>query len=280
MNPQHANNFLISKQNRNYIGVVCLFSLMLLTIAVDFAYARSQNSSFYFSESLLFSSFWLLFLPLLNIQLRTLKKITIVNYGILVSVLLIILHLLAYPAMVWLLSSLFYDHTFPYAQTLRFGFTEHFIKLIILYSLPLPVMLLYNKIYLKSLVSPEKVESITTNFPTSLIVSDNNNQKTLLDIKEIIYFSANSPYINIHHPVKKYLHSETLKSLASRLDRSTFVRIHKSYIVNISKVDSFTSRQNGDYDLTLSDGTTLRVSRNYAAAFKAALGSSPRLTVK
>ena len=279
MNLQHANRFLISKQYRNNIGLVCLFSLILITIGIDFVYARSQNSSFYFSESLLFSSFWILFIPLLNIQLRTSKRTKNVYCGMAISILLITVHLLVYPAMIWLLSGVFYEHTFPYMQTLRFGFTEYFIKLVILYSVPIPVMVLYNNIYLKNLVSPEKVESISTNFLTSLIVSDIHNQKIVLDTKEIFYFSANSPYINIHHQSKKYLHSETLRSLESRLDTTMFVRIHRSYIVNISKVNSYTSRQNGDYDLMLSDGTKLRLSRNYAAAFKVALENYPRLTI-
>lgn len=199
--------------------------------------------------------------------------------GIVISVMMIILHLFAYPAMVWLLSEIFYYHTFSYVQTLRFGFTEYFIKLVILYSVPIPVMMLYNNIYLKNLVSPEKVESISTNLLTSLIVSDIHNQKIVLDTKEIFYFCANSPYINIHQESKKYLHSETLRSLESRLDTTRFVRIHRSYIVNISKVNSYTSRQNGDYDLMLSDGTKLRLSRNYAAAFKVALENYPRLTI-
>lgn len=74
MNLQHANRFLISKQYRNNIGFVCLFSFILITIGIDFVYARFQNSSFYFSESLLFSSFWILFIPLLNIQLKITKE--------------------------------------------------------------------------------------------------------------------------------------------------------------------------------------------------------------
>ncbi|MGH9949634.1 MAG: LytR/AlgR family response regulator transcription factor, partial [Pyrinomonadaceae bacterium] len=67
---------------------------------------------------------------------------------------------------------------------------------------------------------------------------------------------------------KRYLHNETLKSILETLDNETFVRIHKSLIVNISNVRSYKSRLNGDYDLTVADGTSLRLSRTYAATFK------------
>ena len=191
---------------------------------------------------------------------------------------MIIIHLLAYPAMVWLFSELFFGHTFPYVQSFNFGLTEHFIKLVILYGLPMPIMVLYHNIYSKKAV-PEKERPTSTNFITSLIVSDSSNRKIVIDTKEIFYFSANSPYINIHHQRKKYLQTGTLRSLENSLDVTLFIRIHRSCIVNISKVDSYTSRQNGDYDLKLSDGTPLRVSRNYAASFKAALDIFSRLTI-
>lgn len=53
-----------------------------------------------------------------------------------------------------------------------------------------------------------------------------------------------------------------------KLDTRTFVRVHKSTIVNLEKVSSFKSRLNGDYDLLLKNGTIVRLSRTYAANFK------------
>jgi two-component system LytT family response regulator len=52
---------------------------------------------------------------------------------------------------------------------------------------------------------------------------------------------------------------------------SRFVRIHRSTIVNIQSVSKWTSRGNGDYDLLMSEGTLLRLSRNYAQAFREAM---------
>lgn len=183
---------------------------------------------------------------------------------------MIIVHLFAYPAMVWLLSKAFYYHTFSYTQTFNYGLTEYLITLVILYSVPLPVLVLNNNFYLQKTGPSETERKPITNFLTSLIVSDCSNQKIVLNIKDVCFFAANSPYINIHLQRKKYLVAGTLKSLETSLDTARFIRVHRSFIVNISKVASYKSRQNGDYDLLLSDGTKLRVSRNYAASFKGA----------
>ena len=277
MTTNQAYHILENKQQRNIFVLACLLLLTLLTIGSDFLFSQIQNTSFYISESLLFGSFWLLFFPLLNIQFDLIKRSKKISAGILIAFMMITIHLFAYPFMVLFLSKIFYNHTFPYWQTFNFQLTEHFIKLIIIYFLPLPIILIYeNKLLRKQVV--KKIELSKQNFITSLIVSDANNKKIVINTNEILYFSANSPYINIHHPVKRYLYSDTLKSLQIQLDNDQFIRIHKSYIVNISKVISYQSRLNGDYDLLLSDNTTLRVSRNYAATFKSAFEPQHRLT--
>jgi DNA-binding LytR/AlgR family response regulator len=71
-----------------------------------------------------------------------------------------------------------------------------------------------------------------------------------------------------------------LKSLENQLDKKQFIRIHKSHIINLQKIISYQSRQNGDYDVTLSDGTVLRVSRNYAKDFKSKAEQHTHLTTK
>lgn len=277
MTTNQAYQILENKQQRNIFVIACLLLLTLLTIGLDFLFSQIQNTSFYISESLLFGSFWLLFFPLLNIQFDLTKRSKKISVGIFIASVMITIHLFAYPVMVLFLSKFFYNHTFPYWQTFNFQLTEHFIKLIIIYFLPLPIILIYqNKLLKKQVI--EKTELSKQNFITSLIVSNANNKKIVIDTNEILYFSANSPYINIHHPVKRYLYSDTLKSLQIQLDNDQFIRIHKSYIVNISKVISYQSRLNGDYDLLLSDNTTLRVSRNYAATFKSAFEPQHRLT--
>ncbi|GAA4906052.1 hypothetical protein GCM10023313_05930 [Mucilaginibacter defluvii] len=165
---------------------------------------------------------------------------------------------------------------------MHYGLTDYSIKTLLAYGLSLLLLKISRAgiVNQSAELNSENAEQEKESFETALVVSDGNNRKTVIVIQDILYFSANSPYVNIHQLSKKYLHSATLKSLQSRLDNNQFIRIHKTYIVNIEKVVGYHSRLNGDYDLTLIDGTMLRVSRNYAATFKSSFENSHRLITK
>ncbi|RDC55249.1 LytTR family transcriptional regulator [Pedobacter chinensis] len=276
---QHIYSIFQNKQKRNAVVLTC-FSLIVATITLDFLYSQFQNSSFYISESLLFSSFWTLFIPLLHIQSMLTKRSKKLSYNLMIAGVATVIHLLAYPALVWVLSKSFYYHTFSYWQTFEYGLTAYFIKLIIIYGFSFFMLAGFkNKLPNRSTIIEEKKVQ-KPSFITSIIVSDGNNKKAVIDTNDISCFSASSPYIVVHHQSKKYLHTETLKSLEAQLDNNQFIRIHKSLIVNLFKVTSYQSRQNGDYDLMLSDNTVLRVSRNYAKGFKSKFMEIHPLTTK
>lgn len=275
------SHYILSNKRRWNVSLT-VFALILcfITVVSDLFFAYWQNTGFFLSESLLFSSFWLLFLPILNIQLKLITSASSLWVRILFTVAATGTHLFAYPALVWLLSHCLYYHTFNYWQTFNFGLTEHIIKAVIIYSIPHLVVYFYNKWLSPAADIAENVEASTPTSSTLILVSDTNNKKVSIAINDILYFSANPPYVNIHHPAKKYLHTGTLKSMEANLPAQNFVRIHKSFLVNIRCVISYQSRLNGDYDLSLVDGTVLRVSRNYAAAFKKSLDEHHQVNSK
>jgi len=241
--------------------------LFSITVFVDFLFAQHHQTSFYISESLLFSTFWFLFLPLLNMQTKLTLRTNKILTAPVIAALAVVIHLLAYPVIIWLLSTLFFQHSFPYGQTFSFAITEHLIKTVIVYGLAAPIIILYKNRQTLKPITTEKVFDVIPAIRT-IIVSDSGNKKTVIETADIIYFSASTPYTTIHHTNKKYLSAETLKALIIQLDDKLFIRIHKSHIVNIKMVVSYQSRLNGDYDATLTDGSILRVSRNYATDFK------------
>jgi DNA-binding LytR/AlgR family response regulator len=53
--------------------------------------------------------------------------------------------------------------------------------------------------------------------------------------------------------------------LEERLDSSQFLRVHRSHMIALPAVEHFRSDGSGGYRVRLSDGTTVRVSRSYAA---------------
>jgi hypothetical protein len=275
---QQKYNTIQNKQNQNTIMVSCLFFLIVATIILDFIYSLFQNSSFFISESLLFSSFWLLFFPLTKLLLKLIQPNKLWQ-NICFTALITCFHLSIYPALIWFLSKTFYYHTFPYWQTFNFGITEYTVKSILIYGFLVSFFVYINKSQRRTMLPQEK-QTLKQSFISSIITSDRNNKKIIIDVNEILYFSANSPYVNIFHLSKKYLHTETLKSLETQLDDKQFIRIHKSHIVNSDKIISIQSRKNGDYDVTLIDNTNLRMSRNYVAKFKSNFGKQHHLAIK
>lgn len=279
MTIQQAGLALQNRQKRNKIVVAGLLLLVAATVLSDFLYAQFQSSGFYLSESLLFSSYWILFFPLLHILFNLVKQVRTLLTSLLVAVSLVTIHLLAYPALVWLLSTIFYDHSFSYKQTFHFGLSGYLIETLLIYGILVPLGIVYKNRSLGQNKYPLQEDSIKQNKLAYFMVTEGNNRKLRIEAADVLYFSANSPYVNIYHHTRKYLYTGTLKSMELELNQHRFIRIHKSYIVNICEVTAYQSRLNGDYDITLSDHTTLRVSRHYAAAFKSGFEKRHHLTV-
>jgi len=282
MNVQLTTKNNITSKRAFAVFTLLIASFILLTIIQDFIKASFNDSSFYISEAFMFSSFWWIFIPFMYGQ-YLLVKIEFSNrffFKALFILIPILLHLCAFPFLVWVISELFYYHTFDIIQTLQYTLSEYLYILILLYSIPIFVFQQLNakaQTTKTDLVTDSQIDE--PNFITSIMVSEGDKRKRIT-VSAILYFTANTPYINIYLNGKKYLKSETLKSISEKLNSQLFMRVHKSTIVNVQHVHSYTSRLNGDYDLIMSDGAELRVSRNFAVDFKKKFQESHRLTIK
>jgi two-component system LytT family response regulator len=95
------------------------------------------------------------------------------------------------------------------------------------------------------------------------IVIKNGRRISLLDTSAIDWIEAADNYACLHCGTARHVIRETMNSLESRLDRRSFVRIHRSYIVNIERIVELQPWFHGDYLVLLRDGTRLRMSRAY-----------------
>ena len=82
-----------------------------------------------------------------------------------------------------------------------------------------------------------------------------------LHADEILYLEAEDNYSLVHTTETKYMLSYTLKSLEEKISSSDFIRVHRSYIVNLNKV---TSIQEG---YVMLDKIKLPLSRTYRTDF-------------
>lgn len=65
-----------------------------------------------------------------------------------------------------------------------------------------------------------------------------NNELISINQGDIVYAEAYDNYAYIHTADRKYLVSHTLKSIEQKLDPNRFSRIHKSYLIQFSKITS------------------------------------------
>ncbi len=83
-----------------------------------------------------------------------------------------------------------------------------------------------------------------------------------LKYDEITHIESDSEYVIFHTAAKKIMSYQTLKSLEKSLDRSTFIRVHRSFIINKKMVTGLKGR-----DLLISD-IKIPVSDSYYEAVK------------
>jgi two-component system LytT family response regulator len=84
-----------------------------------------------------------------------------------------------------------------------------------------------------------------------------------INMDQIDWVEAEGNYVRIHAAGDSHLLRETMVSLSARLGDTRFFRIHRSRIVNVSKIKELRIAAGGDYDVILKDGRTLGLSRLY-----------------
>lgn len=273
---------------RHWLQYVMPAALVIagLTVCTDYLEAQQEQAAFYFSESALFSIFWCLFPPLLFLQHRVLRAMqhrSFFRMGLSIA-LPLLLHGLGYAGLVNLFGTLFLGHGFQWTGTLTYALTEFYHVLIIAYTLPAVIgarTLAFRPLPVQNPVAGA-VDSILPAVSIPLEASQEEPSGHLqvltvregmntvfVPVRELICVQSSSPYLKLQLAKRHYLHAETLRSMALKLDPGTFVRVHKSTIVRKDAVCKMTSRANGDYDLLLSNGQQVRMSRRYVSAFRA-----------
>lgn len=97
------------------------------------------------------------------------------------------------------------------------------------------------------------------NLNSSTIAVHHNGDMKFLQKQEICYLEASGNYTIIHCEKGKYTVSKTLKEYETILDSSVYIRVHKSFIVNMNKAEKFTLKTDGH--LILKNGNQIPVSR-------------------
>ncbi len=84
-----------------------------------------------------------------------------------------------------------------------------------------------------------------------------------VDVVDVDWLEAEDYYVKLHVAKHSHLIRETLSNLEKQLDPAAFIRIHRSTIVNASRIKELKQHFRGEYFVILKDGTKLKLSRSY-----------------
>jgi len=103
------------------------------------------------------------------------------------------------------------------------------------------------------------------------IVVRDGSRVHIIPVSKLDYAEAQDDYVALSSEGKKHLKQQTISSLEGVLDPGRFLRIHRSYMVNLEKVTKIEPYSKDNHVVVLSNGTQLPVSRSGYARLRAFL---------
>jgi len=262
-----AKWFSLNKNKANHFFALMALVVTLCFIFQDYLFSEINNTGFYLREVLLFKVFWLCFIPFsyltffLSTKINTVTDKKSVRIPLLILMVIVVLtaHILLSSFLISTLGNLW---QFFEISTLRLATTKliDYLGVAFLFYL----LAVWVADYTSRTAEKLKNEREDVRKMKDQVITIRDGKKVIpISVSDIKWIESDKPYVAIQTEDGKFLRSTTLKKVLNELDNPNFVRIHRSTIVNISKIDKLVSRLNGDYDVLMNDGKELRLSRNY-----------------
>jgi len=109
-------------------------------------------------------------------------------------------------------------------------------------------------------------------WPLDRLVVRDGTKVTLIPMAKLDYIQAQDDYVLLKTPEKGHLKQQTLASLESRLDPKRFLRIHRSYIIQLDRLARLEQTPSESWVAVLTEGSKLPVSKSGYARLKEVLG--------
>jgi two-component system, LytTR family, response regulator len=93
--------------------------------------------------------------------------------------------------------------------------------------------------------------------PKDFIFLNSQKKKIKILFSEIVYVESQEEYIKIVTTKKVYFSKMTTNEMESLLPEHLFIRIHRSYIISVSKIESYTAEE------VLVNGISFPIGRSY-----------------
>ncbi|HSB62885.1 MAG TPA: response regulator [Thermoanaerobaculia bacterium] len=121
--------------------------------------------------------------------------------------------------------------------------------------------------------TPAKDLLVSRGAPLSRVVVKDGVAVTVLPVSKIDYVKAEDDYVLLRADGRNHLKNQTLASLEETLPKERFVRVHRSYLLNLDRLVRLEPSPTGAPMAVLADGARIPVSRTGAQRLHDRLGS-------
>lgn len=104
-----------------------------------------------------------------------------------------------------------------------------------------------------------------------IVIKDGTEIK-IIPVENVDYLEAYDDYVKIYQGAKYTLKKQTMNYFEKSLPNNQFLRIHRSYIVNITQLTKIESYEKNSYVAILRSGARIPISRNSYSSLKQLLG--------
>lgn len=234
--------------------LIIVVFVFLLALIQDYIYSRLQHTGFYLSESLLYNTFWVFFIPFTFFINQLIKNINPKNklvklpFNLGAGIAFSFLHIIIFTFLFVFVSHLFFTPPHRFSNIFNAALSNQ-LYIALLWYVIFPVF--YS---LKHKSTNQSLEKIKLKVGSKIIT---------IPTSSIQYISTDKPYSVIFTNNQKILQDKSLKYYEKVLDSNLFLRVHRSTILNKEIIKELKSRSNGDYDALLQNDKIVRLSRHY-----------------
>jgi two-component system LytT family response regulator len=111
-------------------------------------------------------------------------------------------------------------------------------------------------------VAPLLAQAAQRNLPLDRVLIRDGARVHVVPVAHIAYAEAQDDYVLIHADGRSYLKNQPLSELEGQLDPSAFVRVHRSYIVNIAAIRRIEQASKDTHCAVLDGDVRIPISRS------------------
>ncbi len=125
--------------------------------------------------------------------------------------------------------------------------------------------------------APQQIESVLNTMSATIgqqnrIVVKNGNKVKIISVQDVHFIEADDDFVKVITAEGSFLKNKTMSFYEQTLDPQQFVRVHRSYIVQVNQITKIEPYQKESHLAILRDGKRVPVSKTGYAKLKEVLG--------